>query len=782
MSILPELLSKLNVLSGEVHYFRTPPSEWRSRILDAKDAGLNAISTYIPWNWHEVKEGLFDFSGSTHPQRNLELFLEIAEEEEILVIAKPGPYICAEWLYGGIPSWLLERHPEVCAINSSGKPTRWFSKKAPVITYLHPTYIKFAETWMTRVSEVIRRHEASKGGCIFIVQIDNESSYGFHFSPFDTDYNPVVVGGSGRKGLYQKWLESKFSSITKLNRAYGTNYTTFSEVEPPRALKGKRNFLAVIDWLEFKEQMIAEFLHKMAEAIRRASVNVPLVTNEFFIPFLYPPVQTKSKFLIDAADLYPHYLDEDTFLAAVNYLELLRGCQPETPLLVAELQSGWFAYNTSKNTLHILGRIAHAKGAKLVNFYMFSGGINPRGLGTTSKLYFKDAPVNPRGKRTEKYHAVKILALATRASPLTTPVYDLHVAYYHRYTLADIAGGRDMFGRKYRTLSSSFHRLLRSLTKNGVSYSFTPIGFVKPHHSPLLFHEFDFLAREEADRLIRYVENGGTLILMPQIPFYDEENNRFNDLAEMLGVTGQKVKSGVISFADFRKKMTSVTVFDVENADPLVFLDNRYLCGFRVQMGKGEAIQLGFTPNEASILKRLIPGLKQACKTSGVFACLSSGRNGYGLLVCNLERKDVEGTVSLHLPNYELTFSFLLPARSGAIWPVKRKLTFGELLYATAEIVEAEGKRLVLWSYENSKGEVKLKLVAPPPQLPENAYWDAESKTLSIKFHAQTGENVIIENPFKISIIGVKRPELEGVKERIFIMAGKWLFKKFLGY
>ncbi|MBS7247634.1 MAG: beta-galactosidase [Candidatus Jordarchaeales archaeon] len=779
---LPERLSGLEALSGEIHYFRIPHSKWRSRILDAKEAGLNAISTYIPWNWHEVEEGSFDFSGSTHPQRNLELFLEIAKEEEMLVIAKPGPYICAEWLYGGVPSWLLERYPEVRALNSLGKPTKWFSKKAPAITYLHPTYVKFAERWVKKVSEVIRRYEASKGGCVFIVQVDNESSYGFHFSPFDADYNPVVVGGNGKEGLYQKWLESKYSSIAQLNRTYGTSYTTFSEVEPPRALKGKRSLLVVLDWLEFKEHMIAEFLHRMAEVIRGAGVNALLVTNEFFIPFFYPPVQAKSKFLVDAADLYPHYLDEDSFLAAVNYLEFFKGCQPETPLLVAELQSGWFSYNTSRNTLHILGRLAHVKGAKLVNFYMFSGGVNPKGFGTTSKLYFKDAPVSPMGERTEKYNTVKLFALATKASRLTTPVYDLHVAYYHRYTLAEITGGCDIFGRKYRSLSSSFRRLLLSLVKNGVSYSVTPISLTGQHHSPLLFHEFDFLAGEEADRLIRHVENGGTLILMPQIPLFDEENNKLDDLAETLGVTCQKVRSGVVRSVDFKERMTSVTVFDVKDAEPLAFLDNEYVCGFKVQLGKGEVIQLGFTPREAFLLKRLAPSLKQACRASGVLACLSRGENGYGLLVCNLERKDVEGVVSLRLPDYESTFSFSFPARGGAIWPIRRKLSFGELLYATAELVEAEGNKLVLWSYKNSRGEVKLKLDAPPPQLPENSHWDAKDKTLSVKFHVQIGENVIIETPFKVSVIGVKYPELEGIKERMLTKARNWIFKKFLGY
>ena len=131
------------LLSGEIHYFRVPKKEWRERLSKLKNAGLNAVSTYIPWNWHELTLGVFDFQGSTLEERDLETFLEYAQEEELGVIAKPGPYICAEWKNGGIPSWLIREHPEVLARNSKGKPTFWFFKKAPVITYLHPVYLKF---------------------------------------------------------------------------------------------------------------------------------------------------------------------------------------------------------------------------------------------------------------------------------------------------------------------------------------------------------------------------------------------------------------------------------------------------------------------------------------------------------------------------------------------------------------------------------------------------------------------------------------------------------------
>ena len=61
---------------------------------------MNAVETYTCWNLHERKEGQFDFSGGL----DLVRFLQIAQDLGLFVILRPGPYICAEWDMGGLPS------------------------------------------------------------------------------------------------------------------------------------------------------------------------------------------------------------------------------------------------------------------------------------------------------------------------------------------------------------------------------------------------------------------------------------------------------------------------------------------------------------------------------------------------------------------------------------------------------------------------------------------------------------------------------------------------------
>lgn len=67
-----------------------------------KKAGYDTIDVYFPWNYHEINPGIWDFSEN----RDVKKFLQLAKENALMVIARPGPYICSEWDGGAIPAWL----------------------------------------------------------------------------------------------------------------------------------------------------------------------------------------------------------------------------------------------------------------------------------------------------------------------------------------------------------------------------------------------------------------------------------------------------------------------------------------------------------------------------------------------------------------------------------------------------------------------------------------------------------------------------------------------------
>lgn len=148
-------------ISGSIHYSRIPRIYWKDRLLKMYMAGLNAIQTYVPWNYHEESPGHYNFS----EERDLQYFLQLAQDIGLLVILRPGPYICAEWEMGGLPAWLL-------------------SNKTIVLRSSDKDYLAAVDTWMGKLLTMIKPFLYQNGGPIITVQVENE--YGSYFA---CDYN-----------------------------------------------------------------------------------------------------------------------------------------------------------------------------------------------------------------------------------------------------------------------------------------------------------------------------------------------------------------------------------------------------------------------------------------------------------------------------------------------------------------------------------------------------------------------------------------------------------------
>jgi len=60
------------------------------------------LQLYIPWNYHERYPGEYTWDGMA----DVFSFIELIQELEMVVLLRVGPYICAEWDFGGLPWWL----------------------------------------------------------------------------------------------------------------------------------------------------------------------------------------------------------------------------------------------------------------------------------------------------------------------------------------------------------------------------------------------------------------------------------------------------------------------------------------------------------------------------------------------------------------------------------------------------------------------------------------------------------------------------------------------------
>lgn len=90
-------------------YERIPRSQWLASLTRYRALGINTIDLYVMWNWHEIRDGSFDFTGRSNPRRDLAGLLRIVDGLGLKVILRPGPVIRNEWRNGGYPAWLLER-------------------------------------------------------------------------------------------------------------------------------------------------------------------------------------------------------------------------------------------------------------------------------------------------------------------------------------------------------------------------------------------------------------------------------------------------------------------------------------------------------------------------------------------------------------------------------------------------------------------------------------------------------------------------------------------------
>ncbi len=172
----------LQIRCGEMHFARVPREYWRHRLQAIKAMGMNTVCAYLFWNYHEWREGRYQWDG----QRDAAEFCRQAQAEGLWVILRPGPYACAEWEMGGLPWWLLKKHPGDAFLRSRDD-----------------AFVQPVRRWMKEVGRVLGDQQVSRGGPILMVQVENE--YGFLSD--DRDYmrtmRQAVLDGGFDVPLFQ---------------------------------------------------------------------------------------------------------------------------------------------------------------------------------------------------------------------------------------------------------------------------------------------------------------------------------------------------------------------------------------------------------------------------------------------------------------------------------------------------------------------------------------------------------------------------------------------------
>ena len=365
------------IFGAEIQYFRLDPRDWEPVLERFKETGLRCVTTYVQWGTHLVgppdpqhPAGVLDFAGQTDPRLNLHRFLDLVEKHGFNLNFRCGPFCCNEMIHGGQPPWLVTGDPNIMVWDSTNRPTQgyWIAKKEGMQpSYLHPTYLDWCRRWFDAVDPIIVSHLRGNGGCITMLNLDNEISYICKDSFLDSDYNPVNVRPGG---YWQQFLRQK----------YGRNADW---PEPPRTVPAAigADLSLYVDWLEFKTWVMCEYIRRLREMHEANGVrDVTFMTN--FNPHRPEGIPTRMpafQAAVGPRGIVGYDFYRGTFLSYSGYHSLARVLK----LMNASLRYTWSAEfmsgtwnkvlptRVSDDHMRFMARCALAHGCKAIAWFMF---------------------------------------------------------------------------------------------------------------------------------------------------------------------------------------------------------------------------------------------------------------------------------------------------------------------------------------------------------------------------------------------------------------------------
>lgn len=541
-------MQSLEIFGAEIQYFRTEPRYWEPILQRFKDTGLRCVTSYVPWESHCVAEpdakhpaGVFDFEGKTDPRLNLRKFLDLVEKYELNLNFRAGPFCCNEMPHGGYPGWLVLGDPSMMVWDRQNRTTQGYwigSREGSQPSYLHPDYLALTSEWFKAVDTVLLPHLKINGGCVSMINLDNEISYIVKDSFLDSDYNPVNVAPGG---FYHQFLKEKYGTFK--NIPYATKgLRTIEEIVPPRAVPQEigDNLAWYTDWIAFKTWCMCQYIRCLRAMHEENGVTgVTFMTN--FNPHLPEGVPTRMPDFEEAVGGIVGYdFYRGTFMSYSGYHSMARVLKLMNASLSytwsAEFMSGtWnkvLTERVSDDHMRFMARCALAHGCKAIAWFMFH-----------DRDCWGDAPVSAHG------HARPSLDVLTevpdlcfdkmidwdRLVPLTdvAVIYDLvqhqHTAIGDPQPCADNdlhIGVPFIDGVAAGKASAEYTGLFRLIEESGMQP-----GVVDIIHDASLLDGYALaflpgspvIERQAEKALQRFVQAGGTLVVSGPLPTRDEQ-------------------------------------------------------------------------------------------------------------------------------------------------------------------------------------------------------------------------------------------------------------------
>ncbi len=730
------------IVSAAFFYYRIPRDQWEPMLDLYRTIGINTLDIYIPWNWHEIKEGEFDFDGHTNPRRDLRGLLALIMQKGFKLIARPGPEILNEWRHGGYPGWLLER-PEY---------------KMDIVDRLEGRYAPL---------DALNPHDAEAAARGWLD-------------------NPTHMAYAGT------WLKGVAKELVSYSSNHALAAHSDNPVAPSRDSSGPLLFVQLgDDFGEGRTNRTGPDFWRYAEELRgmlaAGGIDVPVFINPTDMRVaatgadLDRPIGVMGQWYISASatlESNPRLLTARDASDIEFFTEELK-TQPRFPPVMIEYQAGWYApadddgpqESPPESTL-LSSRLLIGNGIHGLNYFPLQDTLTPAGYSVpwANRYYRWNAALGPDGEAQPRLRAVRRntrflerwgqqLAASHKRADFGI-LYPLGAYPQEELTTQDIL-----------RVSASVMRLERLGALAMLSDE-----LLDPEHQPveqllrdalLLLPVFDpgkpqFQLSERAQRtIVEYVRRGGTLIIFPARPSGNVIEELWNSTpASPATIPGSAIRS--------RWKFGDGEVIE-STRDFFSFVElDRDLAEARAQREIGGAMGV---IREFIAAAGILPSVRIVGKPADVNELIASEivtNEGTGLLgerkggqgflsVVNLSEGETMDTLLEIRPPAasargtlaeEETLHVIVPPRESLLLPLDTPICFadpgnapcGDLVESSgAEFLGAhrEGKDLELLFYVPARAEIHLRLSRQPRHVtldeatPDNA-WSVKDKELEV--------------------------------------------------
>lgn len=741
----------VQLMCGEIHYFRLDRSEWEDRLGKLRRAGCNAVASYVPWICHEEVEGEVDLDGHGRPELDLGGFIDLCRDRGLWFFVRPGPFVMAEMKNEGIPSWVYAKHPGIV-------PVTWDGQPAPTRTldYLAPEFLAEARRWYGSVMAVVAPRLAPRGGPVVAVQLDNEVGM-LSWVSNSPDLTEAVLADLAA------WLRARYAAAELAGRypfdlddpaarraavrSPAEGYAPALLRDLGRYLRGRyaRYLAALRGFAEERGVCGVPFVVNIHGTSGSRGFTFPIGISQLFESYAAAPGWMSGSDIY-LGDLTVNNAQDLYLVNAFQHAVHRRG----QPLASVEFECGDGNYGATMggrydaSAADLKTRLCVAQGARLINYYLFAGGRNyrlayPPGDGNdriafTGERHGFAAPLDPEGvlnytlpRMARAIRAVNALAgkIAAMEEEHDGVAWGFLPDYWmteHRYPKSEamrrIVSTLETF-RGYGAWETVARAMLMAGYRFGaVDVQRAPLSRSSP--PVLVIPSARYLDADTQRRVAAWVLEGGRLLLWGEVPLMDFEERPCTVLAEALGIRHvafvrerpgffpSVVPEGWIApRPEVRVSAAQVVESSGGAAVPLMRLyGTGGVCGLDVRAGDGRAVVLtsGYdtdVPMFRLVLETLgaAPGLAHDCPRYGVIATTARTADGDRVLhLLNLDGFDKElGLSERGAPLFEGR-RLTLRGKEGAMLPLGVRLDPAlpdvTVRWGTAEIMEVGGDRI----------------------------------------------------------------------------------------